>query len=214
MIVDALKKTHSAAQVHIVTRDIKLIPLHNQNSEHEHLNVDPHFWLSPQRTIEILPSLSQDLQKIYPDKKMEILKKTQKYEVQLKDIQSYYQVQFSKIPENQRKIIVSHQSFQYFSEEFKVKVYAVLDIFEENEPTIQTISKLNQLIQKDHIKSLFLEKNSPSSTLESLSKENHISIGETLYTDSLSTDDKADTYLKLLRYDYNLILNSLKSINP
>ena len=65
-------------------------------------------------------------------------------------------------------------------------------------------------IKTQKIKSLFYEKSSPQNLMKSISKETGVAISGVLYSDCLSDNLDADTYLKMLEYNFSLILNSMK----
>jgi zinc/manganese transport system substrate-binding protein len=200
-----LQKTKSKASVYYLTEGLNLLPTGHGK--------DPHIWQSPKMMIQALQILAPKLEDKYPSKKNEISKRTEKYIKQLRIIQENMEKEFKALPKNSRRMVVAHNSFQYFAEEFDVEVYSPLNASHEGETSIQNFSKIIKLIKNEKIKPLFLENSASEGLMKSLSKETGYPLVGTLYSDVLSTDNKAATYLQLLEYNFNLILNSMKGLS-
>ena len=215
-----IEKVHAKAPVYYVSQGITLLPLKDDEHHHEspdhkdHLNFDPHIWQSPEVMNVVIGQLSEYLQKQYPVSASDIKKKTTTYLSELKKIQEKYKLEFSKIPAEKKQMVMAHNSFQYFAKEFGVQVYSPLDASQEGDSSLTKVSMLIKKIKADHIQSLFLEKSSPESLMKNISKETGIEIKGVLYSDCLSTDSSASTYLKMLEYNFNLILKSMKGSKP
>ena len=207
-----IEKIHSKAPVYYVTQGISLLPLKDDDHDHDHTvgSFDPHIWQSPEVMTLVISNLSEYLQKTFPGSAVEIKKKTSTYLNDLKKSQEKYKLEFSKIPSESRQMVIAHNSFQYFAKEFGVQVYSPLDTSQEGDTSLAKVSQLIKKIKKDNIKSLFLEKSSPEGLMKSIAKESTTEIKGVLYSDCLSTDGAASTYLKMLDYNFNLILKSMK----
>lgn len=213
----ALKKIKASAKIYYVTKKLTLLPFDPDHIQHRHhhdddSNWDPHLWQSPETIMAGIQNLSLYFQGHYPSSKDEIQKLTAAYLLKLKSLQSHFKKEFLSIPENKRKIVISHNSLQYFAQEFGVEVISPLDAAHSGESSVKNISHVIQKIKKEKIKSLFLEKSSSPQLLESISKETNVPISGTLYTDCLSEESQASTYLKLLDYNFTLILKSMKGV--
>jgi ABC-type Zn uptake system ZnuABC Zn-binding protein ZnuA len=203
-----IEKVKSPAQIYYVTKNLSLL----KTNDHEHTDskFDPHFWQSPEIMTQAIQSLSEVLQKKYPDSKDEIKQKTNTYIDQIRHLQTRFRFDFSKVPLKDRHMVVAHNAFQYFSQEFSIQVDSPLDTSQESESSIQKISSLIKKIKSEKIKSLFLEKSSPENLIKSISQETKVPISGTLYSDCLSESPEASTYLKMLDYNFSLILKSMK----
>jgi zinc/manganese transport system substrate-binding protein len=206
-IESASQKVGSHADMYYVTKDISLLKADAISSS---AGFDPHFWQSPSKTIEVIQKLSVHLEKVFPQMKSDIEKRTQKYLNLLDSLQKKYQQAFSILPESKRKLIVTHNSFQYAAHDFSLQIDSLLDASLGGESSLQRVSELVKKVRTEKIKSLFLEKSAPETLMKTLSQETSTPIAGTLYSDALSFDSKADTYLKLLQYNFDLILNSMK----
>lgn len=213
-----LKKLKVNDKAYYVTKNLPLIPLtgleaaHHSHHHHEPTSMDPHFWHSPKLALLAIDALSLQLQASFPESAPEIKQRTIQYRESLLELRDRYKREFEQIPEAKRKMVISHNSLQYFAQEFNVTVDSPLGISQEGESSIKKISSLVKKIKSEKIQNLFLEKSSPESLMQSISKETKIPISGTLYSDCLSTNNDASTYLKMLDYNFNLILKSMKRI--
>ncbi len=221
-----LHKIKPHAKIYYVTAKLDLIPIQKNQSGHHHhttsLNsweskqseFDPHFWHSPAIVIKMLENLSLHLQNSFPNQGKEIKNKTLDFLLNIKKRQKYYTESFLKIPDSSRKMILSHNSMQYFAQEFKVQIDSPLDSSQEGESSVKKVSELIKKIKAEKIKSLFLERSAPESLLRSIAKETGQKISGVLYSDCLSSSEEASTYLKMLDYNFSLILKSMKGVSP
>ena len=231
--VQAIEKVHAKGPVYFFASEIPLLPLIQDDDEHEPVHghgtkssagssstsnlvqneqtsFDPHVWQSPDVMDSAISKLSTYLQKLYPGSATEIKTKTTTYLNELKRVQNKFKNEFAKIPKEKRQIVIAHNSFQYFAKEFDVGVSSPLDSSQEGDTSIAKISELVKKIKSDKIQSLFFEKSAPQSLMKNISRETGVDIKGTLYSDCLSTNDEANTYLKMLDYNFNLILKSMK----
>ncbi len=217
--VRAISKVRSKAKIYYVTKNAQLIPLgekadqHSHHHHNHHSKFDPHFWLSPEVSIPVIEDLSQYLQTAYPASATEIKARTLIYIASLRELQNRYKQEFSKIPESERQMVMAHNSFQYFGRQFQVKVDSPLDTSQEGESSLQKVTSLIKKIKTQKIKSLFYEKSSPENLMKSISKETGVAVSGVLYSDCLSDKQDANTYLKMLEYNFSLILKSMKGQN-
>lgn len=217
--VTAAQKAGSQASVYAISTRIKLLPAssdhpHEHSEDHDphssHETTDPHFWLSPQVSLKVIDELTAYLKTSFPEKKEEIESLKKVYSSSIKTLAEQYKREFAQVFVEKRQMIVAHNSFQYFAQEFNVKVDSPLDVAQNGESSVKKISSLVKKIKTEKIKSLFLEKSTPDSSMKALSQETKTPLAGTLYSDCLSTDDKASTYLKLLKFNFDQILQSMK----
>lgn len=213
-----IKRIKAKGKIYYVTKDAALIKLQNHHSEHDHEHgsavYDPHFWQSPQVVIQMIQNLSVFLISSYPESKPEIETKTAAYLKQIQDLQLKYKIEFEKLDAQTKKMVISHNSFQYFAKEFNVTVESPLDASLEGDTSVKKVSNLVQKIKTEKIRSLFLEKSAPEGLMRNIAKSTGLEISGTLYSDCLSRDESAATYLKMIDYNFSLILKSLKGSKP
>lgn len=212
-----IKKIKAKGKIYYVTKNVDLIKLpiaHHHGHDHAVMLYDPHFWQSPQVVMQMIQNLSLYLQSEYPDSKKEIETKTSEYLKKIRSQQLQYKTDFDRLDSSAKKMVISHNSLQYFAKEFNVSVDSPLDSSQEGDTSVKRVSELIKKIKDEKIKSLFLEKSSPDALMKSIAKSTGVEISGTLYSDCLSADQTASTYLKMIDYNFGLILKSMKGSKP
>lgn len=116
---------------------------------------DPHFWLDPVNAIEITNLLAQELKSIYPDQIYEIEENAQRYISELKTLDEEYSGQLTEC--EQRKIVVSHEAFNYLAKRYNFEVVEISGISPESEPSAQKLSQVARLVKDEQIEYIFYE---------------------------------------------------------
>jgi len=119
--------------------------------------------------------------------------------------------QFAQFPEAKRKVITSHDAFEYFGAHYQVRFLAPQGVSTDSEPSAKEVANLIRQIRKEKIRAVFVENMSSPKLLQQISKEAGVTLGGKLYADALSqADGPAPTYLKLMRYNIGQLLAQMK----
>ena len=111
--------------------------------------------------------------------------------------------ELAAVPNEQRKIITSHDAFQYFGAAYGVTFLAPVGISTEDEPSAAGMAQLVRQMRTEGVKVVFFENMTSPKLIETLANEAGARVGGTLYADALSpSGGPADTYLKM--FDNNL----------
>jgi zinc/manganese transport system substrate-binding protein len=111
--------------------------------------------------------------------------------------------ELAAVPNEQRKIITSHDAFQYFGAAYGVTFLAPVGISTEDEPSAAGMAQLARQMRTEGVKVVFFENMTSPKLIETLANEAGARVGGTLYADALSPSGApADTYLKM--FDNNL----------
>ena len=108
----------------------------------------------------------------------------------------------NKIPENRRKVISTHDAFQYFAKAYHVTFIAPQGINPESNLSAADMAGLVDQIRSKKVKALFFENISDSRLMKQLESETGAHIGGTLYSDALSKPEgPANSYLALFGHN-------------
>ncbi len=117
---DKLLKT-SAADAAIFYAGLKIqSPITMGNHDHKHHSLNPHFLQSPLVVLEFVDSLKVELIKLYPENKNEISAKYSDFVKKLNDKDTFWKNEFLKV--KNKNLITYHESLEYFSANFGLKV--------------------------------------------------------------------------------------------
>lgn len=124
------------------------------------------------------------------------------YANQLAALDDKIKAELAVVPSTQRRVITTHDAFQYFGKAYDINFIAPLGISTENEPSAGDIAKLERQIKREHIRALFLENVTNARLIAQIAKDTGAVVGPSLYSDALSKpDEPAATYLKMFEHN-------------
>ncbi len=188
-----------------VSKDLKLIQDKSNRS-------DPHAWQDPMMGILIGENILNCLIQTFPDQKKQMQKNFKQLLIELTKISVEYRKLFESLPEAHRKMITTHQAFQYLESPFQLQIYSIQGLHTHAEPSARSLQILIDQIKTHKIGFLFPEKSEISSTFKRLQSLTTIQVGPRLYSDTLSTKSgPAANYQTLLRHNLSSIYQALKT---
>ncbi len=209
-----VKSSGFAGKTITLTNGIKTLSLKSKdNHGHSHgskeQNMDPHAWQDLSNAQIYVDNIEKALSAAKPESAAFFAANAKRYKKELADLETHLQQQFAKLPANTKKVISMHDAFAYFGRAYGVTFHPISGINNDAEPSAKALSNLIKTIRAENIKVAFLEQNANPRLLKSLQQEAQISIGKELYADALSKEDAAQTYLKMMRYNGEAILEAL-----
>ncbi len=114
---------------------------------------DPHIWLSIKRAKHIVNTMTDYFSQLYPARAAEFRVNADKYIAELDETDNYIKQKLQNLKE--RKFITFHPAFQYFAEDYNLKMYAL----ESNgkEATAKMLERLFILAKEDNIRVIFMQ---------------------------------------------------------
>ena len=200
----------------VATDGIQALPKPNHGEmEHDHdhsTQFDPHAWHDPiiVQTIYVR-NIVAGLSQADPAGADYYQKRGQAYSAQIAQLTVNIQKEVANIPSEQRKVVTSHDAFNYFAHAFGITFLAPQGVSTESESSAKAIAQLSTQIKNEHIKALFFENISNPKMMQQLTQETGVKIGGKLYSDALSNaDEPASTYLKMMEYNANTLVDGMK----
>ena len=139
---------------------------HHGHDGHDHGLNDPHVWLDPINLMQMAENTFKVLIKADPDNSEMYMKNYVKLRDELGMLHDKFLDMFK---DSARKyFVVYHPSWGYFADRFGL--FQVPVEVEGKEPTAAQMGKLIDLIKKSYVKSIFVQKQFPTSIMESVSK--------------------------------------------
>ena len=202
---DLIENSGTEADIVTVTDGIKPI----ESLTYENAS-DPHAWMDVSLGILYVKNIRDALFKLLPDNRSEIEANYNSYLIQLQDLDQYIKEKIQTIPEGKRILITSHDAFQYYGRRYGIQLESILGTSTDADVQTSDIIRLNKVIRESNVPALFVESTINPKLLEQIASDNDISIGGKLYADSLGDEEsEAGTYLGMLRYDTDVIVEGL-----
>ena len=127
----------------------------------------------------------------------------QSYITEIDKLDAEVRTKLAAIPQARRKVVTTHDAFQYFGKAYGLELLAPEGVSTEAEASAEDVAKLIRQIRKDRITAVFFENMSDNRLLTQISKETGAKIGGTVaHSDALSAaDGPAPTYLGMFRHN-------------
>ena len=179
---------------------------------HGHGELDPHFWFDPVRVQQAVNSIAARLSGLDPEGQSYYRDNALAYNGQLDELHNWIVTEVANLPEEDRLLVTSHDSFQYFAQRYHFNVVgAILPVTTEAEPSAQDLAELIETIEHEGATAVFAEKSHSNRLAQQIADETGAQLVGGLYTGSLGQPDgEAGNYLDFMRYNVNTIVEALK----
>jgi zinc/manganese transport system substrate-binding protein len=128
--------------------------------------------------------------------------RTDAYVAEIRALDAWAKAEIAAVPKPKRKVITSHDAFEYLGKAYGIKLIPARGWTNEKEASADDIARLLKQIRDDKVKAIFIENMNDPRVIERVAQESGAAIGGTLYSDALSAPDgEAGTYLKMARHN-------------
>jgi manganese/iron transport system substrate-binding protein len=173
---------------------------------------DPHVWGDAKNAIAMTEAIRDRLIELSPEDKAEFALNADQLITELRKVDSWIIAQIQTIPENQRKLVTTHDAFQYYTNAYGLKMAGTLiGISTEEQPSAQTVKNLANTIQQLQIPAIFAETTINPQLIETVAEEAGVELApQQLYSDSIGAEGgDGDSYVKMLVANTKSIVESL-----
>lgn len=178
--------------------------------------IDPHIWPDVSLWAQVAESIGAELIKQDTANAAFYKANTKAYVAQLMELNEWAGAELATIPAEQRILVTAHDAFEYFGVAYNVEVKGLQGISTVSDFGLQDVKMLVDLIVERNIKAVFVESSvsqrSINAVVEGAQERGHnVTIGGTLYSDALGAADTPEgTYIGMIRYNVNTIVEALK----
>jgi len=183
---------------------------HEHAHEHHHGSQDPHAWQDLSLTQQYVRNIADALVEADPAHAQDYRARAQSYNAQLAALDAEVKARAARIPEAARKVVTSHDAFGYFAKAYDIQFLAAAGISSQSEPSAQDLARLIDRIRAENIRAVFVENITSPRLIEQIARETGAKVGGVLYSDALSAQPPANTYLGLMRWNTDQILSALE----
>ncbi|EOG3908004.1 metal ABC transporter substrate-binding protein [Salmonella enterica] len=186
------------------------IQTHSMEEDGEMIT-DPHAWNSAANGVQYAENIMRGLIKADPQDEAAITTRGTTYIEQLRQLDSWAKERFSNIPTVKRKVLTSHDAFGYFGKAYGVTFLAPQGLSSESEASAADVAALIKQMKAEHIQTWFMENQLDPRLVKQIAAATGAHPGGVLYPEALSEPGGvADTYMKMMRHNVDLIADSLK----
>jgi zinc/manganese transport system substrate-binding protein/manganese/iron transport system substrate-binding protein len=124
-------------------------------------------------------------------------------------LDAWIRQQVATIPPDDRKLVTFHDAYPYFAARYGFQLIGVITPSPGQEPSAGELAALVQTVKAAHVKAVFGEAQFSPKLTQTLADEAGVQrVVTDLYNDSLG-DPPADTYLGMMRYNVERIVQAL-----
>lgn len=179
---------------------------------HHHGEFDPHAWHDLANARIYVDNIEAGLAEVDPEHAATYEANAAAYGEELAALDADVHAMLDDIPDERRKVVTSHDAFQYFGRAYGIEFLAPVGMSTEAEPSAGEIADLIRHIRDEGIAAVFVENITDPRLIEQITAETDAEIGGTLYSGALSgPDGPAPTYLEMFRHNASLLAGALAS---
>ncbi|MFY9623384.1 MAG: metal ABC transporter substrate-binding protein [Rhodoplanes sp.] len=198
----------------VASKGVKALAGHEHEHGHGegHGRYDPHAWQDVANVKIYVANIRDALSGVDPANKAAYQQNAENYLKQLDALDRDIRAAWADIPKPRRRVITSHEAFDYYGDAYDVEFLAAQGVSEDAEPSARDIAKLIQQIKKEKITAIFVENISSGRLMDRIAKETGAKIGGELYSDALSpAGGPAATYIDMMRHNTRAITDALRT---
>ena len=216
-----LKTVESAVeQEHLVPISAGITPLRMGHQEEDdviadHGDIDPHVWLDPHNVIQWADNAAAVLGALEPANAETYQANATAYRTELEDLIDHVEAETMQIPQERRRLVVTHASLAYFAQRFDFHVVGAVIPGTSTlaEPPAGSLALLITAMRAARVCTLFVESTVNPALAETVAGEldtcDKVQILE-LYTGSLGPEEsRAATYIGMMRANVNALVRGL-----
>jgi zinc transport system substrate-binding protein len=172
------------------------------HEEHDHGDLDPHFWQDPLRMAALGDAVAERLGQVDPDHADDYTANAQELRADLEDLDRAYT---DGLADCQRStVVVSHDAFGYLSK-YGLTMAPIAGLSPEAEPTPSDLSRLHALIETDGITTVFSERLAPPELSQTLAKDAGVRTAVLDPVEGLSDETTDEDYLSLMKQNLSAL---------
>lgn len=185
-------------------------PARNEAHRHEHEKIeDPHWWHSVENMRKAVSVIRDEFSKLRPENKAMFSANAAAYDGELINLQQWAKRRIAELPRDRRKLVTSHEAFEYFAKDFGFKVFYVEGLTASDQPASKKVVELLETIQAQRVKAVFAQDSVNPKVLREITSSTGAKLGGQLWADGLGSGEAA-TYDGMFRHNVNTLVEALK----
>ena len=173
---------------------------------------DPHVWGDVSNVVLMVEAIRDELIEQSPEDREVFTQNAADYIAQLEQLDSWVQTQIDTVPPERRRLITTHDAFQYYTTAYGLDVTGTLiGISTEEQPSAQTVQQLVEAVQAAGVPTIFAETTINPRLIQTVAEEAGVQLApRELYSDSIGAPgSEGDSYLKMIASNTEVIVENL-----
>ena len=171
---------------------------------------DPHWWQSVNNVEKAVKIVRDEFTKIDPADKQVFADNAAKYLATLDGLEKWVKSELAKLPRDKRKLVTSHDAFQYFARENGFTIHAIEGVSSEDQPSSKKVGEIVAAIKAEGVKAIFPESIENPKVMTEITRETGVKVAPALYADGLGESGDVATYVGMYKHNVSTIVEALK----
>jgi zinc/manganese transport system substrate-binding protein len=170
---------------------------------------DPHWWHDPVNVEAATVAVRDALVRGAPGNAATYRANAGVYVAKVKALDAGIRSCFAKVPAAQRKLVTSHDAFDYFARHYGIQVVGAVIPSQSTQaqPSARSIAQLAALVRREHVRAVYPESSINPKLAQALARATGARSDYVLYGDTLGPRGSAgDTYLKMEEANANAMV--------
>lgn len=176
-----------------------------EEHDHDHGDLDPHFWLDPLRLADAGDAVAARLAEIDPDNAATYEENAAAARTELEALDQEYAAGLTSCERD--VVVVNHDAFGYL-DRYGLDFHSITGLTPEAEPTPAVLAELQQLIADDGITTVFAERLASSHDAEALAADTGLEVEVLDPIEGLSDQTADEDYLSLMRSNLEALVEA------
>ena len=173
---------------------------------------DPHVWGDVENSIQMVNRIRDALIELSPEDKETFTQNAAQLTAELKQLDIWITQQIQTIPAPQRKLVTTHDAFQYYGRAYGLAIAGTLiGISTEEQPSAQTVQRLVEAVKKARVPAIFAETTINPALINTVAEEAGVKLApRQIYSDSIgASGSDGDSYIKMMESNTRTIAEAL-----
>lgn len=180
--------------------------------KHGQSQADPHVWGSAENAVVMVDAIRDALIELDPSLRDTVTANAETYVNDLEALNAWIQTQTATISENQRRLVTTHDAFQYYAHAYGLEVTGTLiGISTEEQPSAQTVQQLVESVKRLQVPAIFAETTINPQLISTVAEESGVHLADQhLYSDSIGAPGSSgDSYITMMVANTEAIVQNL-----
>jgi manganese/iron transport system substrate-binding protein len=173
---------------------------------------DPHVWGDVSHVIQMVTAIRDALIELQPPQRDRFIQTAARLTQELEQLDRWIEQQVRTIPPDRRKLVTTHDAFQYYGRAYGLAIAGTLiGISTEEQPSAQTVQKLVEAIKATDVPAVFAETTINPALIQTVAQESGVKLfPQQLYSDSIGAPGSpGDSYIKMMVANTTTIVEAL-----
>lgn len=173
---------------------------------------DPHVWGDVSHAVQMVMLIRDELIQLAPEDEAKFTANAAALVTELEQLHPWISAQMATIPTDQRRLVTTHDAFQYYAQAYGLEVAGTLiGISTEEQPSARTVQQLADSIKTLGIPTIFAETTINPRLITTVAEEAGVALAPTpLYSDSIGAPGSdGDSYVRMMVSNTRSIVENL-----